>query len=1510
MMSSSTIHQGKYDVFLSFRGEDTRDSFTSHLYAALRQKQIETFMDNQLIKGNEISPSLLNAIEESQISVIIFSKDYASSRWCLEELVEILKCKNMHRQIVIPVFYQVNPSDIRNQTGTFADAFAKHEQRFKDSVDMLQRWRAALKETANLSGWDSLVIKPDSLLVEKIVQDVLKRLNDMSPVDDNSGLVGVNVIRREIELLLCNGSKHFCMVGIWGIGGIGKTTVAGALFNKMFDQFEGSYFIQNVREESEKHGLIRWQQEVFSTILEDGSLNIGTSVGRRSNFIKKRLGRKKILIVFDDVTDSRQIESFIKDSHLFCFGSRIIITTRDKHVLTICGANEVYELRGLFEYDALQLFNRYAFGRNHPAVDYKELSNKLVKYANGVPLALKVLGSFLLGRRKHEWESALNKLERIPHKDIQNVLKINIFLDIACFFKGEDKDLVRNIQDANGLSAEIGMSVLIDKSLIIVSDNTITMHDLLQEMGREIIRQESIKHPGKRSRLWYHEDIYHVLTKNMGTGTIVGISLNMSTTRDIQLHPRAFVKMQKLRFLRFYISDYRENSNNKNKVHVSQDGFECFFTELSYLHWYGCPLKSLQSNFHSENLVILEMPNSTLEELWSDVLHLDNLKSINLKGSQHLIRCPDLSGAGNLESLMLGDCTSLSEIPSSIQHLNKLKSMYLDGYVHIKPDTFSKMHKLRFLKFYSARNGENDNKVHAFQGSEYVSDELRYLHWHNCPLRSLQSNFNPENLVVLNMPHSNVEQLWNGGQQLPNLKEINLEHSKHLTIFPDLFGAVNLESLNLQGCTNLLELPVSIQCLNNLKVLKLTNCKSLEALPNCSGLESLRQLDLMGCSNVKTLSGIPYYCENDRRNKVHVSQGLESFFTELIYLHWYGCPLKSLQSNFYSKNLVILEMPNSCLEELWSGVPQLYNLKSIDLGGSQQLIRCPDLSGAPNLESLMLTECTSLSEIPSSIQHLNKVQSLYLYHCKSLVSIPDCTGLKSLEYLFLDHCSKLKRLPQLPKNLKTLSSSECSSLVEIPSSVKHLSKLEYLNFSCCKSLTSIPDLRGLKSLKEFILRDTQVEELPSSLENLDSFVHIDLIDCSRLQSLPSSICKWKSVHGLYLTNCSKIDKLPDDIGTLESLQMFDARGTAIREVPPSISCLKRLHSLSFSGCKGEDGVGLLLPSLLGLDNLKHLNLSNCGIRELPDTLGCLTSLRTLHLDRNNFESISGSIVNLSQLYSLDISYCERLKVLPELHGTTISAVNCTSLEVLSNFSFQNDIFVRHMKADFTNCFKLDRNVYEGVSPPVYICYPESEIPEWFSYQSKGSFIDVKLPPYWLDYKFLCFAVCVVVSVPYPNHQRDHHGDDNYSSYSNILFECNVKSRDGDRRVVIEYGNHRSLRVAYSGFDYIRSNHLFIGFGFHFFRELCDTEFSFRFYVKNENELNTEYCKVEKCGVHFMFAQHLEDEPHSDEIECLEASDESSDQEEDETTQKRLKQIEYDRGETQLIKVNKLLLRMS
>jgi hypothetical protein len=141
-------------VFLSFRGEDTRNNFTAHLYAALVQKGIKTYIDNALERGENISPALLKAIEESRISVIVLSQNYASSSWCLDELAMILECKERNGQIVLPVFYKVDPSEVRHQRNSFGEAFAKLEERFKDDQMKVQRWKTALTRVANLSGCD------------------------------------------------------------------------------------------------------------------------------------------------------------------------------------------------------------------------------------------------------------------------------------------------------------------------------------------------------------------------------------------------------------------------------------------------------------------------------------------------------------------------------------------------------------------------------------------------------------------------------------------------------------------------------------------------------------------------------------------------------------------------------------------------------------------------------------------------------------------------------------------------------------------------------------------------------------------------------------------------------------------------------------------------------------------------------------------------------------------------------------------------------------------------------------------------------------------------------------------------------------------------------------------------------------------------------------------------------------------------------------------------------------
>ncbi|KAL1340774.1 uncharacterized protein LOC107464532 [Arachis duranensis] len=164
-------------VFISFRGKDSRINFVCHLHQALNQQQIKVFIDHKLPKGHSIWPSLLKAIESSHLSLVIFSQDYASSKWCLQELVKILETMKQQGQVVLPVFYNIDPSHVRYQLGSFKQAFEKHVQKFDPIV--VQNWKTALTEAADLIGWDSKspYIRDDDDLVQQIVEDVLEKKN-------------------------------------------------------------------------------------------------------------------------------------------------------------------------------------------------------------------------------------------------------------------------------------------------------------------------------------------------------------------------------------------------------------------------------------------------------------------------------------------------------------------------------------------------------------------------------------------------------------------------------------------------------------------------------------------------------------------------------------------------------------------------------------------------------------------------------------------------------------------------------------------------------------------------------------------------------------------------------------------------------------------------------------------------------------------------------------------------------------------------------------------------------------------------------------------------------------------------------------------------------------------------------------------------------------------------------------------------------------------------------------
>ncbi|XP_034910625.1 disease resistance protein RPV1-like [Populus alba] len=554
---SSRFSNCKYQVFLSFRGEDTRKNFTDHLYWALVQAGFHTFRDDDEIRrGENIELELQKAIQESKISIIVFSKNYARSRWCLDELVKIMEHKRTAGSIVLPVFYHVNPSEVRNQTGSFAAAFVEQEKRFKEEIERVKGWRIALKEVADLAGsW------------------------------------------------LQDGSHGAAIALLYGIGGVGKTTIAKSVFNQNFYKFQGKSFLSNFRL---KH-IVCLQRQLLSDILKKTVDEINDE-DEGILKIKDVLCCRRTLIVLDDVYKRDQFNKIIGMQNWLCKGSKIIITTRNKGLFS---ANDIEWVRCKVQpldiEKSFELFSWNAFGQADPVDGFVEDSWRIVRHCNGLPLALRVLGSSLSGKGREIWEGALKQLEVIPDFEVQKVLRIsydfldgdypkNLFLDIACFFNGMDVDDAVRILDGLDKGARLGIDNLIDRCLVeINNDRRLWMHQLVRDMGREISRQES----PKCQRIWRHEDAFTVLKGTTDAEKLRGLTIDMHALMEdhyaevVCTDLMVYRKRRRLNFFQQWLFDFSDRGKLQTSLFpiLSTDAFrkmtDVKFLQLNYTNFHG-----------------------------------------------------------------------------------------------------------------------------------------------------------------------------------------------------------------------------------------------------------------------------------------------------------------------------------------------------------------------------------------------------------------------------------------------------------------------------------------------------------------------------------------------------------------------------------------------------------------------------------------------------------------------------------------------------------------------------------------------------------------------------------------------------------------------------------------------------------------------------------------------------------------------------------------------------------
>uniref|UniRef100_A0A7N2RB02 ADP-ribosyl cyclase/cyclic ADP-ribose hydrolase n=1 Tax=Quercus lobata TaxID=97700 RepID=A0A7N2RB02_QUELO len=802
--SSSSSRRWIYDVFLSFRGEDTRNSFTDHLYAALQRSGISTFRDNEkLERGKSIAPELLKAIEESRFAIVILSRNYASSTWCLDELTKIIQCMKEMEMTVLPIFYKVDPSNVRNQNGTFAQAFAEHEKRLKGNTEKVQTWRAALSEVANLSGWHSQD-RPEAEVIEDIVKVIINKPNYTFFVA-TKGLVGISSRVEKLMSHLDIESNGVRIIGIWGTGGMGKTTIARVVYSMISDQFEACSFISNVRDVYKKYGILQLQQ----TLLEDLLILRDVKVKDVENgvfMIKDRLRHKKILLVLDDVNELDQLNKLVAEHDWLGPGSRVIITTRDVHLLIMHKVDDICETDGLSDDEAFRLFNSKAFDKEHPPEEYLELSQAFVDYANGLPLAIEVLGSSLYNRS----------------------------------------------------------TVLIDKSLIKFQDNQLWMHDLIEEMGRDIVRREwPTDQPGKHSRLWLYNDIDNVLRNNTGTEAIQGIVLPFLGTKGAHWNPESFSKMNRLKLL--IIEDPYLMYDPKNLPNG-----------LRYLNWCGYPSKSLPTSFQPDELIELHMCFSNIQHLWTGAKSWEMLKKLtvlNLKGCENLKSLPRKFEMKSLKILILSNCSKIKTIPEFGENMGRVKDLYLNGTAITKlPTSIGNLSGLVSLDVRDCKN------LMSLPSTFFSLTGLKDLSLSGCS-KLIENLGRGESIDGIGqMPSSNamfetLKKIAFGGFQLLPFYPLSRSSESMGLLLSSLFGLSSLTYLDLSNC-NLKEIPYDIACLfsledlilcgnnfsclpesiaqlSNLKVLKVHNCTSLQSFPTLP--LNIGYVEGYGCSSLETV---------------------------------------------------------------------------------------------------------------------------------------------------------------------------------------------------------------------------------------------------------------------------------------------------------------------------------------------------------------------------------------------------------------------------------------------------------------------------------------------------------------------------------------------------------------------------------------------------------------------------------------------------------------------------------
>ncbi|KAJ4961938.1 hypothetical protein NE237_021848 [Protea cynaroides] len=665
-----------------------------------------------------------------------------------------------------------------------------HWEQFINEMEKMELWKRImvmddnnLWETAlqQVAGMRAIKIKNEVKLINYIVDQVSKIVHrPQFYIKYHVGLdFHIECIRHLLkDGLDDNGLEKIQFLGIYGSSGMGKTAIAQKFFNEMSQSFDDSCFLTMVKGASSQPNVL---------------------------VIEGHLFHKKALIILDDVDDNNQLDNLVGERSRFGPGSLIIITTTNQDLVNTLAVDKQYEVKKMNPTDSLQLFSLYAFEQKLPPENYEALSNDVVKYTDGLPLALMVFGSLLSsikGQRNKERELKRLKMEptggtlqKLEHSftALDGREDQTIFLDISCFFIGEDKDEVIKILHACDKHAKARIRNLIKRRCLLTTNahNKLCMHNMIREMAKAIVRKESPDEPGQRSRLW-DKDAIEIWRNVSGSHLVRGFQLDLSMDEKLQWDTNVFFKMHNLKLLRIYGSE-RSLSHD--------DEMNLIFKKLVWIWWERFPFECLPNNFHMENLVILDMQmSSKLKQVWKGTTkRFPKLKVLNLSYSSSLTCLQNFSCALKLKKLIVKNCENLVKVGKSIGVLSRLVELDLSNCKKLTdlPSSITKLTSLNKFVIFGCLNLEK------------FPDEMH---------------------------------------KLSKLETLRMSHCTSLKSLPMLPSS--LCCLWAKYCESLEMLELNLSILKHLRVLDLSNCKMLKEIEGLEGLESVETINLFGCPNL------------------------------------------------------------------------------------------------------------------------------------------------------------------------------------------------------------------------------------------------------------------------------------------------------------------------------------------------------------------------------------------------------------------------------------------------------------------------------------------------------------------------------------------------------------------------------------------------------------------------------------------------------------------------------------